>query len=122
MEEGKQLRESGMVNSMMDISDGIASDLEHILELSGKGATVELERVPVSDELRRAGEKYGWNVPAMAVGGGEDFELLFTAPAEIAEKLGFKVYPIGKITGGKGITWTKEGKEVEWEIKGFKHF
>ncbi len=122
LREGKILRESGMVSAMMDISDGIASDLGHILELSGKGATVELDKVPVSVQLRVAGEKYGWNILAMATGGGEDFELLFTAQEDIAEKLDFKVYPIGKITEGKGIEWRKEGKAIEWDIKGFKHF
>jgi len=68
LEWGKALRESGVVTSMMDISDGLATDLRHILKASGVGAELVSENIPRIGTLEEA------------LFDGEDFELLFTAP------------------------------------------
>jgi thiamine-monophosphate kinase len=120
--EGKALRETGLVGAMMDISDGIASDLRHILKASGVGAEVDLAKLPISEELASTCKKYGWDAFELAAGGGEDFELLFTAPAEIASMLDFPVYPIGKIVAGNELLWMHNGAESDFEAMGYKHF
>ena len=122
IKEGIALRESGMVGAMMDISDGIASDLRHILKASGVGAEVDLERLPISDELKRACETYGWNAWELATGGGEDFELLFTAPEEMVRHLDFPIYPIGRIVEGSELQWLLNGKPCDFASTGYKHF
>ncbi len=66
---GTALRESGAVTSMMDISDGLATDLRHILKASGVGAALDSSNIPMAGTLEQA------------LYDGEDFELLFTAPA-----------------------------------------
>jgi thiamine-monophosphate kinase len=78
VEEGIFLRESGMVTSMMDISDGLATDLRHILKQSGVGAVLEVDRIPRNGTLENA------------LYDGEDFELLFTVPAKRVEALRFQ--------------------------------
>ena len=76
--EGQKLAVTPGVNAMMDISDGIGSDLRHILEASGTGARVDVRRLPLSTELRDVCARRGWDPAALAADGGEDYELLFT--------------------------------------------
>ena len=120
--EGKALRETGLVGAMMDISDGIASDLRHILKASGVGAEVDLARLPISEELASTCKKYGWDAHELAAGGGEDFELLFTAPAEIADMVDFPIYPIGRIVAGSELSWLHKGSQSTFDTTGYKHF
>ena len=120
--EGKTLRETGLIGAMMDISDGIASDLRHILKASGVGAEVDLAKLPISQELAQVCKKYGWSTYELATGGGEDFELLFTAPEEVADMLDFPIYPIGRIVAGSGLKWMHNEKEADFDTIGFKHF
>ena len=122
VKEGIALRESGLVGAMMDISDGIASDLRHILKASGVGAEVDLEKLPISEELKSICTRYGWNALELATGGGEDFELLFTAPAKIAQHVDFPIYPIGKIIEGSELHWLSDGQSCDFESTGYKHF
>lgn len=119
---GTDLIDTGVVGAMMDISDGIASDLRHILKASGVGAEVDLARLPISEELASTCKKYGWDAFELAAGGGEDFELLFTAPAEIASMVDFPIYPIGKIIEGSEIQWVKGGVKSDFDATGYKHF
>lgn len=122
IQEGKALRETGLVGAMMDISDGIASDLRHILKASGVGAEVELDKLPISEELAGTCQKHGWDAHELAAGGGEDFELLFTAPAEIADMVDFPIYPIGRIVAGSELQWLHEGSQSNFDTTGYKHF
>jgi len=75
VEEGLFLRESGVVGALMDISDGLATDLRHILEQSGVGAEIDADQVPAVGTLDEA------------LYDGEDFELLFTVPVADAAGL-----------------------------------
>ena len=122
IKEGQALMSTGMLGAMMDISDGIASDLRHILKASGVGAKVHLDRLPISDNLRWACLKYGKNAYELATGGGEDYELLFTAPAGIEKLVDFPIYKIGEIVAGNTLTWMESGKAVCFDIEGFNHF
>ncbi len=73
--------------AMTDLSDGLASDLRHICEESGTGAMVEPELLPISDQLKAAADRFGWDREAMMLTGGEDYELLFTLPGDLALQL-----------------------------------
>ena len=121
--EGRALLATGLVGAMMDISDGIASDLGHILKASGVGARVELSALPLSSELEHLCEREGWNKYELATSAGEDYELLLTAPEEIAQQVDFPLYPIGKITAGEAeIEWYEGGTKTDFRSKGFTHF
>ena len=122
IDEGQALMNTGIVGAMMDISDGVASDLRHILKTSGVGAKVHLDRIPMSDNLKRACDKYGKDGYALAVGGGEDYELLFTAPAGIEDLVDFTIYRIGEIIPGNSLIWMENGNSVDFDIQGFNHF
>ena len=120
--EGIALRKTGKVGAMMDISDGIASDLRHILRASGVGAEVDVELIPTSPQLRAICEREGWSVAELATAAGEDYELLFTAPEEIAQMVNFPLYPIGRIVEREGLVWLRGGEPTDLATKGFTHF
>ncbi|MCR5326010.1 MAG: thiamine-phosphate kinase [Bacteroidales bacterium] len=123
--EGIALAATAGVHSMMDISDGIASDLPHILEASEVGAEIDLRRLPLSQELMDICAVRGWDAAELAVGGGEDYELLLTVAPEAYEAASAAVdgslTAIGRIveSGEPAIRWTG-GKRNDY--KGFTHF
>jgi len=129
--EGQWLAGNQSVHAMIDISDGIASDLNHILKASGVAAQIQLDRIPLSDQLVRVTAQHGWNAIELAVGGGEDYELLFTASPESVEIIQqtfqnlFKnqIYQIGRIIDGSPeIHWLKGTNEMKLSTTGFNHF
>lgn len=73
--------------SMMDISDGLSSEILHICEKSGVGAVVYEEKIPISEDSRNAAYKFEIDPTACALSGGEDYELLFTIKQDDYEKL-----------------------------------
>jgi thiamine-monophosphate kinase len=73
--------------AMMDISDGLSSEILHICEQSGLGAVIYEDKLPVSEESRRAAFKFELDPTACALSGGEDYELLFTIPQSAYEKI-----------------------------------
>lgn len=73
--------------SMMDISDGLSSEILHICEKSGVGAVVYEEKIPISEDTRNAAYKFEIDPTACALSGGEDYELLFTIKQDDYEKL-----------------------------------
>ena len=116
---------------MMDISDGLASDLKHILELSDVSAEVNINTIPVSDEFKMACKQYSWDYDKLLVGVGEDYELLFTVDdksfdklnREFHEKFGKYIFKIGKIIeGSQEMKWFNNHKLIELKTKGFDHF
>jgi thiamine-monophosphate kinase len=118
-------------HAMMDISDGMASDLKHILKASGKAATIDIEKLPISETLKNMAAIHQWNAVELAASGGEDYELLMTiAPhdfetiqQQFAGRFGKPLYQIGKITNGEPrITWKKDGREIDFGKSGFNHF
>lgn len=121
---GQDLSRHRLASSMIDISDGLSVDLFHLCEESGLGAEIDVERLPLSPEIRHFAK-----APAsLALHGGEDYQLLFSvAPQKLnfMIKLG-KVYQltsIGRMTQKKGIfIFDRQGKRVRLEIKGYEHF
>lgn len=99
---------------MIDISDGLAADLGHILEESKAGAVLDEKRIP-----RRAGASL-----RQALYDGEDFELLFTVPPSKAAAFKGRFYPIGKIVPQmEGLTLRDaEGKRKTIAPRGYTHF
>ena len=122
IEAGRILMESGKAGAMMDISDGIGSDLRHIMKASGVGAVIDLERLPLSPELVSVCKEQGWDIYEMATSGGEDFELMFTAPAGLENELDIAVYPIGKIVPGNELSWRLSNEPMDRNFDGYKHF
>ena len=116
IDEGMKLAETPGVNAMMDISDGIGSDLRHILEESGTGARVDVRSLPLSAELRAVCARRGWDPVELAVGGGEDYELLFTCRPGTDIPVQHTV--IGEILAAPSLIW--EG--TDRDFTGFRHF
>lgn len=113
---GFQLSLCEGVHAMMDISDGIGSDLPHILEASGVGATIDVEKIPHSDDLSLLCQRQGWDWRKLAIGGGEDYELLFTLARDTDPGIPYTV--IGTITDDKCLRWNG----MDEEVMGFRHF
>lgn len=127
VELGMRLR--GLARAALDISDGLVGDLDHVCAASGVGAVVEWPRVPLSEAGKRAVEAERALVPAV-LAGGDDYELLFTAPPEaeervaaLARELDLPLTPIGRITEGRDVSVIDaEGCEIEIEQLGYRHF
>ncbi len=104
--EGLLLRH--FASSAIDISDGLLADLGHIVEVSGVGALVVCDRVPLSETYRKHLGEVGWD---LALSGGDDYELLFTVPARAGReferwrpRFGCEATSIGEIVSGPGLT------------------
>ncbi len=130
---GRLLAESDMVHAMMDLSDGLATDLAHICRRSGVGARIRADLLPRHPGLERAAAILGRDPVAWMVSGGEDFELLFTAAAgdaaglgRLAAASGYRLHPVGRIVEGEGVVLVTPGAggEVEEDIsfRGYEHF
>ena len=121
---GALLARRKLASAMIDVSDGLSVDLAHICEESGVGAEVEASRIPISEALRR----FSKDPLALALHGGEDFELLFTVrPGNLAavRKLSsrFKLTMIGRVTAGKKIFLVgSDKKKTPLRPGGFDHF
>ncbi|MDY6122243.1 MAG: thiamine-phosphate kinase [Porphyromonas sp.] len=93
-------RENILPTSMIDISDGLSSELLHIAHSSKVGVRIYEERIPIDYQTALMAEEFNFNVVTAALNGGEDYELLFTAPLSMADKLQrlSDVHLIGHIT------------------------
>lgn len=120
MEVGKLLRSRNLASAMIDISDGLSSDVMHICEQSGIGARID--ELPVDPDLY----EHFTNDESMimALHGGEDFELLFTVPSEKISGLeDLSVTRIGTTTANIGIIeFIRDGKFEILPPKGYRHF
>ncbi len=109
--------------SMIDLSDGLSADIAHICSASGVGASVYAERIPIDKNLMAAGFNAATSLD-LALNGGEDFELLFTADRSTESTLrSFDVTCIGEIIDKRNIIelFDKHGASV-LKLKGFRHF
>ncbi len=98
IKEGLELAANHQVHAMMDISDGIGSDLQHILDASGVGAEIKVDDIPLSLALKRVCKRFGWDPLALAISGGEDYELLFTCNRYAEMVLTVPHFVSGRIT------------------------
>ena len=135
LREADFLARGRFATAMIDISDGLAQDLSHILKASKVGARLDLDRVPVSREARKKAHGHEDKALERALCDGEDFELLFTVRPQHKKKLERvwkKRFPrvplswIGRIEeGARRILWSHQGKEIpasQFARKGFTHF
>jgi len=133
LDEGRWLGQQFSLHAMIDLSDGLAGDLPHILKASSVGAEILGSAVPISRSARRPVQGQSSAKPPLlaALTDGEDFELLFTvAPHDAVPLLDAwkKQFPnvrlscIGKITAGKGITLKDEQGVRPLNAHGYMHF
>lgn len=87
VKEGQIIAQRNLAHAMIDVSDGLLSDLAHICAASKVGATIWIEGIPLSSSLKIIAENNGEPAWKIALLGGEDYELLFTAPAEKAAEI-----------------------------------
>ncbi|MEO5362137.1 MAG: thiamine-phosphate kinase [Magnetococcus sp. DMHC-8] len=123
------LQESAFSRSAVDVSDGLIADLGHLCRASRVGAQVAAERVPLSVPVRQQVARHGLSLLARLLGGGEDYELLFTAAPTavpgimvLAEATGTQVTAIGVITAGSEVVVTHDGQPLAVTAAGWDHF
>ncbi len=126
---GQFLAQTGLVHAMMDMSDGLATDLAQICRASGVGAVIEAELLPGGKELAGAAAWLNMDALRWMISGGEDYELLFTAAEANSEKLrlaaaglGWNICPVGVIRAGQQVTLRRDGIEETISFQGFDHF
>lgn len=130
LKESRAIIQDLQPTSMIDISDGLLLDLWHIMDASNVGAVLEGHNIPIGTGVV---DFFGGNreeALSQALAGGEDYELLFTINSrfedklpEVAERLGTRLTPIGKITTkGAGVRLAGEDGERDLERGGFDHF
>ncbi len=141
IEEGRTIVKEFKPTSMIDLSDGLASDLRHICEASQVGAEIRLEKIPISRQTQKIARELDRDPLRLALEGGEDYELLFTLSSlhplppggegrvrgsSRRANLGieFPVSLIGKITNKKGkiSLVDKNGHVHPLKVKGYEHF
>ena len=108
------------INAMIDVSDGLASDVLRICEQSDTGAIIYADSVPVKSTTKKAAKICEKNALDFALYGGEDFELVYTVSKKNLNKV--KGFLVGKITKKKGVRIYKEGKEELLTKHGYNHF
>lgn len=126
VEIGATLSKANLATSMLDLSDGLSSDLGHLCEASSVGARIYADKIPFNKNLQ-AVLKENEDEISLALNGGEDFELLFTVKPKNKNKLekllAKKVSLIGEITGNAGnIELIAKSKIIKLEAQGFRHF
>jgi thiamine-monophosphate kinase len=118
----------GLATAAMDLSDGLVGDLPKLALASGLAAHVRVERLPLSLALRTA-ESSQPRALDLALGGGDDYELLFAVPAQrfaelkaAADRLNLTLSAIGELRSGAGVTWSLNGEEFLPSVSGYDHF
>lgn len=127
---GGLLAGSGMVSAMMDLSDGLATDLAHLCSESRVGAEVDAESIPMSGGLRTAAEALDCDPMEWALSGGEDYNLLCTVNPDdeaalqktLRNELGRELYRVGRIVDGSGVFLIEGEERRDISYKGFDHF
>ncbi len=130
--EGQELAAAQVVTAMIDISDGLASDLRHLCEASGVGAELDEAALPCTEPLEQAAAGMDRQPLEFVLYGGEAYELLFTVPPEGVQKAiqvvrdatGVPVTPIGRMTDQPGQCWLirSEGERTPLPARGWDHF
>jgi thiamine-monophosphate kinase len=120
-----ELKKEGIIpTSMIDVTDGLASDLLHICKLSGTGCRIFYSKVPIDYETLRLAEEFNIDPIVPALNGGEDYEMLFTIPLEMVDKIKSvnSVKVIGHMTshGSGNYLAGDDGSEVEITAQGWK--
>ena len=125
---GMVLGQQELASAMIDLSDGLSSDLKHLCDESNVGALIDASAIPLDDDVKRLCGRRALDPLALALHGGEDFELLFTVAPENVSRLpkkvdGVAICNIGEITAAKRAIRIRE-RNREWDLQpgGFQHF
>lgn len=116
----KELR--ALASACLDVSDGLAQDLGHILRASVVGALLDIDALPRSAALAGIDAAFA---DVLALTSGDDYELLFTAPPQEREKIAALSCPctrVGSITTGPALVLRRHGVSVDMPLAGFRHF
>ncbi|USD65869.1 thiamine-phosphate kinase [Vibrio sp. SCSIO 43136] len=118
-----------VASSCLDISDGLVSDLGHILKASEVGAMIDVDSLPISNELLEFCHGDKDKALQMALTSGEEYELCFTIPEEhkgqmdtLLAPTGTKATCIGQIRGTSELSLQRNEKSVDWQLSGYDHF
>ena len=117
------------VHAMMDLSDGLHSDVQRLMEASSCGARIFIDKIPISLSFKKFSEKFKKNAKEEALIGGEDYSLLLSISkkafqsikAKYKKKFSFPLTPIGEVTK-KGLSYFYKKKSFTIEKKSFSHF
>ncbi len=109
----------GKAHAAIDISDGLAGDLTKLLVASGVGGEIDIDKLPVSESLRGRFAAREWQ--HLALCGGDDYELCFTAAVESVQEIS-RITRIGLVTESPGLTCRLNGDVVEVDGSGYRHF
>ena len=127
---GRWLQSKGIASAMIDVSDGLSTDLSHICEESGVGASIDADAIPIHPSLWKL-DKTESRSPAsgvvldLALHAGEDYELLFTSPQSkrVPSRIeGVQVTRIGEITYRRKMHLIRNGKKELLRPQGWEHF
>ncbi|MFO0697610.1 MAG: thiamine-phosphate kinase [Nitrospira sp.] len=128
--EGQWLNQERLASAAIDLSDGLSGDLRHLCAASRVGAEIELEQLPISAACRAYGRATGSSPIQLALTGGEDYELLFTAAPSSqgqierqARARGYRVTCIGTIRSKRfGIQMSSSGRRKPLPVTSYEHF
>ena len=130
LKEGRAIARTRIATSMIDVSDGTVSDMGHICEASGAGVRLWANSLPISPATRAVALALGEDPLEWALHSGEDYELIFTAPADKAEELAALVEEetttpvtiIGEIIEEGMSLMLPSGESFPLEPRGWDHF
>jgi len=124
--QGRVIARSGWAHAMIDSSDGVSSDLNHICDRSGVGCVIDEGALPISGEMVRYAGRHGLNPVALALHGGEDYVLIVAGTRELAAETArhsIELHAIGVITGGAERRVRRaDGTFYALEPRGWDHF
>ncbi|MBF0370992.1 MAG: thiamine-phosphate kinase [Magnetococcales bacterium] len=130
VELGQLLRERGLAHAMLDVSDGLVADLGHLCKASNMGAEIHTEKLPLSPPVRALLTERGDEILQLILTGGEDYELLFTAPhsarkelAKMATHASISLADVGRmVLDGSGLSLFQSGTPLDVGKGGWRHF